>query len=281
MLQLYHQSSFACSKRVTELYSTSFSLGIKALHKKYHDAIYGIYGFVRYADEIVDTFHAWNKEALLNQFRADTYHAIDQKISLNPVLHAFQLTYHTYQIDRSLVDAFLHSMEMDLHFTKYKQEHYAEYIYGSAEVVGLMCLKVFCNGDEEKYTSLKLAAKHLGAAFQKVNFLRDMQSDFLERGRMYFPNVDFENFCEIQKEKIEQEIEADFALAYEGILQLPKEARFGVYLAYKYYFKLFRKIKKTEAQKVIHARIRVNNFNKLSMLAKTYLSSNVLGIYIP
>ena len=210
MLELFHQSSFLCSRKVTELYSTSFTLGIRALDNRFHDAIYGIYGFVRYADEIVDTFHDWDKSALLARFKADTYEAIDQKISLNPILHAFQLTVHKYQIDNKLIDAFLHSMEMDLFTQNYKQEFYEEYIYGSAEVVGLMCLKVFCEGDNVKFESLKQGARYLGAAFQKVNFLRDMLADYKERGRVYFPNVDFDNFCCNQKDAIEADIQSDF-----------------------------------------------------------------------
>lgn len=281
MLELFHQSSFTCSRKVTELYSTSFTLGIKALDKKFHDPIYGIYGFVRYADEIVDTFHDWDKKSLLNKFKEDTFEAIEQKISLNPILNAFQLTVHRYQIDHKLIEAFLHSMEMDLYMNNYKQDFYEEYIYGSAEVVGLMCLKVFCDGNDKLYASLIEPARFLGAAFQKVNFLRDMQSDFKERGRVYFPNVDFENFCSAQKDAIEKDIKLDFEQAYKGILQLPEGAKFGVYLAYKYYLNLFKKIQKTEAAKVMHTRIRVSNPKKIGMWASVYFRSNVLGIYAP
>lgn len=281
MLELFHQSSFACSRKVTELYSTSFTLGIKALDKKYHNAIYGIYGFVRFADEIVDTFHDWNKQELFNRFREDTYKALDEKISLNPVLHAFQLTVHNYEIDRSLIDSFLRSMEMDLHISTYKQENYSEYIYGSAEVVGLMCLKVFCERDENLYQQLKGAARYLGAAFQKVNFLRDLQADFKERGRVYFPDIDFDNFCRAEKTTIEKEIQEDFEKAYQGIILLPEGAKFGVYLAYKYYLNLFRKICRTDAEKVMQTRIRVSNPKKISMWASVYLRSNILGIYAP
>ena len=281
MLELFHQSSFACSRKVTELYSTSFTLGIKALDKKYHDAIYGIYGFVRFADEIVDTFHEWDKEDLFNRFRNDTNKALDEKISLNPILHAFQLTVHAYQIDRTLIDSFLNSMEMDLHISNYKQENYTEYIYGSAEVVGLMCLKVFCEKDEKLFLELKDGARYLGAAFQKVNFLRDLQADFKERGRVYFPVIDFDNFCHTQKAEIEEEIKIDFEKAYQGIIRLPEGAKFGVYLAYKYYLNLFEKIRKTEAHKVMQTRIRVSNPKKISMWASVYLRSNILGIYAP
>ncbi|MFN0274124.1 MAG: phytoene/squalene synthase family protein [Chitinophagales bacterium] len=281
MIQLYHQSAFTCSKKITELYSTSFTLGIKALNKKHHDAIYGIYGFVRYADEIVDTFHDWDKDTLLKRFREDTFRAIEEKISLNPVLHAFQLTVSNYNIDHALIKSFLDSMAMDLYYAKYKQENYEEYIYGSAEVVGLMCLKVFCDGDEKKYDSLKNAARYLGAAFQKVNFLRDLQSDYKERGRVYFPNIDFENFCQAEKENIEKEIDHDFKEAYSGILNLPAHSRFGVYLAYKYYLRLFKKIKQTKAERVMQARIRVSNPHKIALWAKAYFSSNILGVYTP
>ncbi len=281
MLDLFHQSSFACSRKVTELYSTSFTLGIRALDKRYHDAIYGIYGFVRFADEIVDTFHNWDKEDLFNRFREDTNKALDEKISLNPILHAFQLTVHAYQIDRPLINSFLNSMEMDLHISNYKQENYTEYIYGSAEVVGLMCLKVFCERDEQLFLQLKEPARYLGAAFQKVNFLRDLQADFKERGRVYFPDIDFDNFCHTQKAEIEKEIKVDFEKAYEGIIRLPEGAKFGVYLAYKYYLNLFEKIRKTEAHKVMQTRIRVSNPKKISMWASVYLRSNILGIYAP
>lgn len=281
MIQLFHDSSFACSKKVTEMYSTSFTLGIRALHKDFRNPIFGIYGFVRYADEIVDTFHDFDKQILLDRFRNDTYQAIEEGISLNPILQAFQLTVHQYKIDRSLIDAFLHSMEMDLSFTNYKQSNYEEYIYGSAEVVGLMCLKVFCDGDESTYQSLVPSARSLGAAFQKVNFLRDLKSDYKERGRVYFPDVDFENFCSDQKMKIEAEIEHDFMEAYKGIVALPKKSRFGVYLAYTYYLKLFNKIKTTPAEKVMETRIRVSDSRKFTMWLKTYLSSNVLGVYTP
>ena len=281
MIELFHDSSFVCSRKVTEMYSTSFTLGIKALHPDFRDAIFGIYGFVRFADEIVDTFHQYDKQMLLNRFREDTYRAIEEGISLNPILHAFQFTVHKYQIERKLIDAFLHSMEMDLSFTNYKQEHYEEYIYGSAEVVGLMCLRVFCDGDNATYDKLVPSARSLGAAFQKVNFLRDLRDDFQDKGRVYFPNVNFENFCQEEKLQIEAEIAADFKAAYEGIIQLPKKSRFGVYLAYTYYLKLFQKIKTTPAEKVMETRIRVSNGRKLVLWLQTYLNSNLLGVYTP
>ena len=281
MIELFHDSSFVCSRKVTEMYSTSFTLGIKALHPDFRDAIFGIYGFVRFADEIVDTFHQYDKQMLLNRFREDTYRAIEEGISLNPILHAFQLTVHKYQIERKLIDAFLHSMEMDLSFTNYKQEHYEEYIYGSAEVVGLMCLRVFCDGDNATYDKLVPSARSLGAAFQKVNFLRDLRDDFQDKGRVYFPNVNFENFCQEEKLQIEAEIAADFKAAYEGIIQLPKKSRFGVYLAYTYYLKLFQKIKTTPAENVMETRIRVSNGRKLVLWLQTYFNSNLLGVYTP
>lgn len=281
MLELFDSSSFACSRKVTELYSTSFTLGIKALHHKYHDAIYGIYGFVRFADEIVDTFHDWDKQDLLDRFKADTWKAIEEKISLNPILHAFQKTVHSYQIDHKLIEAFLHSMEMDLYMSNYKQAHYEEYIYGSAEVVGLMCLHVFCEKDKALYAKLEEPARYLGATFQKVNFLRDLQDDYKSRGRVYFPNVDFENFCSRQKDAIEKEIQNDFDEAYKGILALPVTAKFGVYLAYKYYVKLFEKIRNTEPAKVMQTRIRVSDPAKISLWASLYVRSNMLGIYAP
>lgn len=281
MLELYDSSSYACSRKVTEMYSTSFTLGIKALHNSYHDAIYCIYGFVRFADEIVDTFHDWDKKSLLDNFKADTWKAIDEKISLNPILHAFQKTVHTYAIDHKLIEAFLHSMEMDLYMSNYKQAHYEEYIYGSAEVVGLMCLKVFCGDDVALYERLKEPARYLGAAFQKVNFLRDLQADYKDRGRVYFPDVDFEKFCRKQKTKIEREIQHDFDQAYIGIMQLPAGAKFGVYLAYKYYVKLFAKIRKTAPEHVMQTRIRVSDPAKISLWASLYLRSNMLGIYAP
>lgn len=271
MKQLYDKTTFECSKLITNRYSTSFSLGIKTLHKKYHAPIYGIYGFVRYADEIVDTFFDYDRKELLNRFKTDTYKAIEEGISLNPVLHSFQAVVNEYRIERPLIEAFLHSMEMDLYEKDYTQPGYEEYIYGSAEVVGLMCLRVFCEGNEEMYQSLLPSAKRLGAAFQKVNFLRDMKSDFQDRGRVYFPGVDFNEFTKTVKVQIEEDIQADFDAAYKGIIQLPKAARFGVYLAYIYYLRLFRKIKNYAPEKVLTERIRVPDSIKFLLLAKTYV----------
>lgn len=270
MIELYNTTTLKCSKLITQHYSTSFTLGIKTLDKKFHLPVYAIYGFVRYADEIVDTFHEYDKKALLDRFRKDTYDAIAEKISLNPVLHSFQLVVNQYHIDRELIDAFLHSMEMDLTETDYSDGSYEEYIYGSAEVVGLMCLRVFCEGDDNNYQSLKAPAKRLGAAFQKVNFLRDMKSDFKERGRVYFPGVDFNQFTENDKSEIVDDIQADFDAALEGIRKLPPGAKLGVYLAYIYYVSLFNKIKNAPTKKILQERIRIPDSLKMLLLAKSY-----------
>lgn len=270
-MELFNQTSYKCSQVITQQYSTSFTLGIKTLDKKFHDPIYGIYGFVRLADEIVDTFHDYNKEQLLQQFKADTYEAIRQGISLNPVLHAFQAVVHQYGIDLKYVEAFLQSMEMDLHDQKYCRELYDAYIYGSAEVVGLMCLCVFCEGDQAQFGQLQHAARSLGSAFQKVNFLRDMKSDYQERGRIYFPKVDFATFDNEGKAAIEQDILNDFKAAYRGIVQLPRGARMGVYLAYVYYLKLFKKIQLLPAARILSERVRVPDNTKLVLLISSYL----------
>ena len=245
MMHLFDSTSRLCSKITTEIYSTSFSSAIKLLHKDLRTPIYNIYGFVRFADEIVDTFHDFDKQQLLNEFKAETYTAIKRKISLNPVLHSFQMAVNQYSIDISLIDAFFKSMEWDLSKAKYDCDGYAEYIYGSAEVVGLMCLYVFCEGNKEMYEKLKPSAQSLGAAFQKVNFLRDVKADYEQLNRTYFPDADFKNFTPAMKERIETDIAQDFVNAYEGIVQLPVKARFGVYVAYKYYLSLFKKIKFT------------------------------------
>lgn len=266
MLSLYHEVCRECSELITNRYSTSFSLGIKAFDKHLRMPIYAVYGFVRFADEIVDTFHGHDKASLLAEFRADTYKAIDQGISLNPVLHSFQEVVRRYGVERELIDAFLDSMEMDLHFDRYEDALYKQYIYGSAEVVGLMCLRVFCDGNNEQYKKLKAPACSLGAAFQKINFLRDMKSDFQERGRVYFPGVDFQRFTQQDKSLIEADIKKDFDDAYIGIVQLPKSARFGVYLAYVYYTKLFAKIKNSPVRQVQQERIRVNDGRKMMLL---------------
>ncbi len=270
-MDLYTHTALQCSKVITRNYSTSFTLGIQTLHKKFHMPIYAIYGFVRYADEIVDTFHDFDKAQLLARFKMDTYQAIDEKISLNPVLHSFQLVVNQYHIGHDLIEAFLHSMEMDLQGESYNQAGYEEYIYGSAEVVGLMCLRVFCDGEDAEYDRLQPSAKHLGAAFQKVNFLRDIKSDFKERGRIYFPGVDFSDFSQEDKKKIETDIEQDFKAALIGIKQLPPPARAGVYLAYIYYLQLFKKIRKLSASRILSERIRIPDFKKIVLLSKTLL----------
>lgn len=270
MVDLYTKTTFECSRIITEHYSTSFTLGIKTLDKKYHMPIYAIYGFVRYADEIVDTFHDHDKKTLLEDFKKDTYRAIEEKISLNPVLHSFQQVVNQYHIERELIDAFLKSMEMDLYETTYNDEDYHVYIYGSAEVVGLMCLRVFVEGDDIQYQTLKEPARSLGAAFQKVNFLRDIKSDFQERGRVYFPGVDFQKFTAADKKAIEDDIQRDFDHAYQGIVKLPKGSRLGVYLAYTYYIRLFKKIKSRPATDVLNNRIRIPDSKKMLLLVQSY-----------
>lgn len=275
--ELFDQTTFECSKLITQRYSTSFTLGIKTLDQKFHLPIYSIYGFVRYADEIVDTFHDQNKAKLLARFRKDTYEAIESEISLNPVLHAFQLVVNKYQIDLDLIEAFFKSMEMDLDYKPYDDRTYCEYIYGSAEVVGLMCLRVFCEGNLFEYEKLKVPACKLGAAFQKVNFLRDLKSDYEERGRVYFPGVDFNHFDKIIKKKIEEDIQKDFDHSLIGIEQLPIGAKLGVKMAYLYYRKLFDKIRGLPAETIIQKRIRIPNSRKISLLIGTYFV-NKLGI---
>ncbi len=269
-MDLFTKTTLECSKLITEHYSTSFTLGIKTLDKRFHLPIYAIYGFVRFADEIVDTFEGFDKKILLSRFKSDTYVAIEEGISLNPVLHSFQLIVNKYKIDHDLIESFLHSMEMDLYYADYNQDGYEAYIYGSAEVVGLMCLRVFCEGNLAEYDRLKADAKRLGSAFQKVNFLRDIKSDFQERGRTYFPDVDFTNFTLADKKNIENDIQADFDAALRGILELPKGAKGGVYLAYKYYLRLFDKIKNCPASRIQNERIRVPDYQKMTLLASTY-----------
>ena len=272
-MNLFDLTTFQCSKLITQHYSTSFSLGIRTLHQRFHNPVYAIYGFVRYADEIVDTFHEHDQQQLLAEFKQETYRAIEQKISLNPVLHSFQKTVNEYAIDHDLIEAFLRSMEMDLHQQVYDPKGYEAYIYGSAEVVGLMCLRVFCEGDEALYQQLRPPARRLGAAFQKVNFLRDIKSDYQERGRVYFPGVDFNRFSQVAKDTIEADIQADFDAAYQGILRLPTAARLGVYLAYVYYLRLFKKIKKCSAARIAHERIRIPDNQKFMLLLGTYFKN--------
>lgn len=277
MIELFNKTTFECSKLITNRYSTSFSLGIKSLDERFREPIYAIYGFVRYADEIVDTFHTHDKKALLHRFAESTYRAIDEKISLNPVLHCFQIVVNEYKIEKELIEAFLHSMEMDLYKQTYNRQEYETYIYGSAEVVGLMCLRIFCEGDEALYQSLKKPACKLGAAFQKVNFLRDVKSDYYDRGRVYFPNTNIQHFTEKVKQEIENDIQADFDAAYQGILKLPKGAKMGVYMAYIYYLRLFHKIKGVPSQQILSERIRVPDMQKLWLLAQSYFKYRILG----
>lgn len=272
MFELYEKTSLECSKIVTQRYSTSFSLAIKTLDKSLHSSIFAIYGYVRLADEIVDTFHNYDKKTLLDNLRNDTYKAIEDKISTNPIIHSFQMVVNKYGIERELIDAFLNSMEVDLYKDRYDKSNYDEYIYGSAEVVGLMCLRVFCDGNNELYQKLKPPAQSLGAAFQKVNFLRDIKSDYLDRGRVYFPNVDLYEFNRDVKAKIEEDIEKDFKDAYQGILGLPKKAQMGVYLAYIYYKALFRKIKNLSASKILIERVRISNQRKVFLMLKTFFA---------
>ncbi|MEY4273511.1 MAG: 15-cis-phytoene synthase [Bacteroidota bacterium] len=262
-MDLYLQVSLDASKRLTQAYSTSFSSGIRTLDKSYHEAIYAVYGFVRLADEIVDTFYEQDQADLLTRFRQDTYRAIEEKISLNPILHSFQWAVNKFHMERDLIDAFLYSMEMDLTDRVYDQATYKQYIYGSAEVVGLMCLRVFCAGDLAEYERLKPDACALGSAFQKINFLRDIKSDFEDRGRVYFPGIDYNNFTESEKKEIEADIQADFDAGLRGIENLPKTARKGVLLAYEYYIRLFEKIKLVPVERLKSERIRVPDWEKL------------------
>ncbi|MGN6641195.1 MAG: phytoene/squalene synthase family protein [Mucilaginibacter sp.] len=271
-MELYDETCFECSKLITEKYSTSFSKGIKAFDKRLRYPIYGIYGFVRYADEIVDTFHDQDQQQLLGDFRKEAFEAINSGISLNPVLHAFQLTVNEHQIPIELIEAFLDSMKMDLAHKNFSEQEYLDYIHGSAEVIGLMCLKVFCEGDEVLYDRLSLAACSLGSALQKINFLRDIRSDFYERGRIYFPGIDFERFTDEVKRSIEDDIQHDLDKAHLGIKQLPKGARPGVFVAYAYYKQLFKQICKTPAVQIREKRVRVPDTQKTILYCKAVLS---------
>ncbi len=272
MKTIFDNVSYNCSKLVTKTYSTSFSLATKMLYKTIRADIYNIYGFVRFADEIVDSFHDYDKEKLFNKFNKDLESALKDKISLNPILNSFQYTFHKNNIDQSLVDAFMKSMQLDLHKTDYlTDEEYKEYIYGSADVVGLMCLKVFVKGDDKKYSELKETAMALGSAFQKVNFLRDLKEDFEGLNRSYFPNTDLKNLDESTKKEIIDDIERDFKKGLSGIKKLPIEAKFGVFMAYRYYKQLLKKLKKTPALKIKNARIRVSNPKKIELLMRSYI----------
>jgi len=270
-IALYDKVCLKASRHTTYSYSTSFSLGIRSLDKRLQAPIHAIYGFVRFADEIVDTFHGFDKAALLARFREDTHRAIEEGISLNPILHSFQRVVNEFRIERELYDTFLDSMAMDLTDTAHDQRSYDTYILGSAEVVGLMCLRVFCEGDDALYQKLKPSAMKLGAAFQKVNFLRDIKDDFQSLGRTYFPGIDLGEWNEATKRSIEADIQADFDAALDGIRQLPKGARFGVYMAYIYYVALFRKIQALPASQIMAVRVRVRNRRKLALLTTSYL----------
>ena len=270
-MTLYDKTCLECSKVVTERYSTSFSSGIRAFHKRFRYPIYAVYGFVRYADEIVDTFHNQDKAQLIGDFQQETFKAIDQQISLNPVLHSFQLTVNRYGIDQALIAAFLRSMAMDLDKKVYSEADYKTYIHGSAETIGLMCLRVFCERDELLYQSLSPMACSLGSAFQKVNFLRDIKADYEERGRTYFPGVTFSDFTVQDKKTIENDIKADFDEAIKGIKLLPHGAKLGVYIAYHYYLQLFKKIRHTQASVLTQKRIRLSDTKKRAIYGKAWL----------
>ncbi len=271
-MHLFHEVSKKFSRIIVEHYSTSFSSAIKLLHKSLQPHIYNIYGFVRFADEIVDTFHQFDKATLLAELRNETYAAIERKISLNPILHSFQLTVNHYKIDPDLIDAFFNSMELDLHKRKYNADDYAEYIYGSAATVGLMCLYVFCEDDKILFDQLKSYAMSLGVAFQKVNFLRDIKNDFEGLNRIYFPRCNFMNFSDGDKKAIQEDIQKDFDHAYKGIMQLPVKARL---VAYKYYFSLFKKIKRMPPHYLLKQRVRIPNYGKAFILAKAGIRSQL------
>jgi phytoene/squalene synthetase len=271
MKALFDDVSFEIGQITTKTYSTSFSHGIRFLDKKLRKHVYSIYGYVRFADEIVDTFHDHDKEVLLNEFEQDTFKALDRGISTNPILNAFQHTVKEFNIEHDLIKTFLNSMRMDLNPVDYSQEKYETYILGSAEVVGLMCLRIFCYGDDKLYNQTKAQAMSLGSAFQKINFLRDLKDDYHTLGRTYFPGVDMSNFNDQVKAEIEKDIEKDFAEGYLGILQLPKSSRFGVYVAYVYYFRLLKKIHKSSAQEILHNRVRIPNQRKYTLFVSSYV----------
>jgi 15-cis-phytoene synthase len=276
-MDLYTKNALKISKTTTLNYSTSFSMGVWMLEKKLRPAIYAIYGFVRFVDEIVDTFHQQDQKAILKSFEKETYEAIEKGFSTNPILHSFQWAVNHYKIEREHIEAFLYSMELDLHKTRYNREEYHRYIYGSAEVIGLMCLRVFYDGDDVNYEKLKQPARKLGEAFQKVNFLRDMLSDYHERGRVYFPEVNFDRFDIQMKKDIEAEIRMDFDEAYKGIKLLRKDIRLGVYLAYHYYLKLLAKIEKARPDDLLEKRFRIPNSRKFMLLGRCYVQ-NSLGV---
>jgi phytoene/squalene synthetase len=276
-MNLYDDTCFESSKLITNKYSTSFSKGINAFDERFRYPIYAIYGFVRYADEIVDTFHEHDQHQLINDFKADAFKAIEQKISLNPVLQSFQLVVNRYHIDLQLIEDFLRSMEMDLDKKSFEKDEYDAYIYGSAEVIGLMCLRVFCEGDEDLYNRLKPPAQKLGSALQKINFLRDVKADLHERGRIYFPGVNFGHFTDIEKAQIETDIKKDLNEGVKGIKDLPEGARLGVYIAYMYYGELLTKIIRTPARIILQQRIRITDANKTMLYLKA-ISKHKLGL---
>ena len=275
-IRLFDETSKDISRKISLNYSTSFSLGIKLLAKEYRWAVFSTYGFVRLADEIVDTFHGFNKERLLADFKKQTYQAIEDGISTNPVLHSFQMAANQFGIGNDLIEPFFNSMEEDLAKTTHDEISYNEYVYGSAEVVGLMCLKIFCKGDDVQYTALVPYARSLGAAFQKVNFLRDIKSDVEERGRVYFPNIDFTQFTDMEKMDIINDVKKDFDHALIGIKKLPMGCRLGVYTAYIYYLKLMEKIERTTAEEILQSRIRIPNSQKVVLLAKSYVQERMM-----
>lgn len=272
MKVLYDQVSIACSKDITHKYSTSFSIGIHLLQSELRDPIYAIYGYVRLADEIVDSFIGYDQVSLLHEFKIDTYRALEMGISTNPVIHSFIDVVKRYKIEMALIDAFLDSMMMDLEKVQYDKQLFDQYIFGSAEVVGLMCLKVFCHNNPQLYEQLKPNAQRLGSAFQKINFLRDIKSDYEGLGRMYFPDTDFHHFSKQDKNKIERDIAEDFSAGLEGIKRLPIQARLGVYVAYIYYKMLFRKIKAVPEQMILQTRIRVPDYQKVALLIFSYIT---------
>jgi phytoene synthase len=278
MKKLFDELSEEVSVAITKKYSTSFSLGILALSPKIRPAVYAVYGFVRLGDEIVDSFHAYNKKELLHRFSSQTWQAIEERISLNPILQSFQEAVHTYQIDSELIAQFLHSMEMDLYQVDYNSDLYKEYILGSAEVVGLMCLQIFVKGDKAQFEALKPYAMKLGSAFQKVNFLRDLKEDYQVLGRSYFPHIDMNAFDNATKAQIEIEIAEEFEEALLGIKKLPSTSKFGVYLAYKYYLSLFKKIRGTSAEQIMTRRIRIPNGQKLSLAMRSYFLYKIASL---
>ncbi|MFW5832058.1 MAG: phytoene/squalene synthase family protein [Prolixibacteraceae bacterium] len=271
MMQLYDKNAFDCSKITANNYSTSFSMGIRLFKQKYRPAIYAIYGYVRFADEIVDTFHGYNKKLLLDNLKQQTWLAIDSGLCTNPILHSFQKVVNDYNIDREYIEAFLHSMEMDLTYKTFNEQEIKEYIYGSAEVVGLMCLKIFYKNREDEFNELIYPARKLGEAFQKVNFLRDIRADYMDKQRIYFPGIKFENFTEVQKRSIEDDIWYDFDQALPGIKKLHNGVRPGVYLAYRYYLELLRKIRQTSPEKIMKQRYHVSDSRKVRLLAESLI----------